>query len=126
MPLDHLAPAWETETARIRGIIGDVNREFSVKTRAWYYPKDGVTHFSADATSDASATDAQQAAEALLERIAGHRETYVRAIPCATSDRDFDTKTAMHRAFVRFSYMDCNGTRHLPEPSQTAGFGVIA
>lgn len=55
------------------------------------------------------------AARAVLNSVSG-KETHVRVMPEAESQRDFVSGEWKHRGYVRFSFFDRPGKLHEPEP----------
>lgn len=69
-----------------------------------------------EAISNASeAATALRAVQLVYETFTSKFESWVRAEPSATSERDFDTKLWRHRGYVRFSFEEHAGPVHAPE-----------
>src|SRR5262245_44385908 len=62
-----------------------------------------------------SAEIAKQAAQDLMDLIAGDCETFIRDEPWGDSDWDYDTNEVQHVGGVRFTTFDRPGPRHKPE-----------
>jgi hypothetical protein len=48
-------------------------------------------------------------AEHILNTMAAGKIAHIREKPCASSEKDFDTKEVTHNGYVRFSYLDRPG-----------------
>lgn len=57
--------------------------------------------------------DALNGAKLIFDRFGAGCERFIRVVPEASSERDFDTKELKHRGYTRFSFADKPGVDHV-------------
>ncbi len=87
----------------------------------------GFKHLYATTEGDSKA-DALEGAQAIFDAFAAGKEAFIRTMPEAFSDTDFDTKITSHKGFVRFSFGPHAGSHHFPvnDVQKIFGFGQVA
>jgi hypothetical protein len=83
-----------------------------------------VWHLYARSTGESN-KQALDAVRIIYEAFTKSFETWVRAMPEVSSDRDFNTQIMRHAGFVRFSFIKREGPIHPPEPSAGTTFAAI-
>lgn len=90
------------------------------------YNADDKYHHVYATTHGDSKDDALAGAQFVYDSFNKEKERFVRALPVANSEVDFDTKETNHRGFVRFSFSDKNGqTRLVDDSRKIPGIGAI-
>lgn len=84
-------------TARLIREIGPETLPPPEKTKDIYIPYQSV--WEADTPEEALAAARQW----VWDKISGHNGSFIRHVPDVSSERDFDSKLVIHRAFARVS-----------------------
>ena len=85
----------------------------------------GFKHLYATIDGDSHA-EAIEGAQSIYEGFGSNRECFIRVLPEAHSETDFDTKITRHRGFVRFSFGPNDGPHHMPSENSFIGFEKVA
>ena len=75
-------------------------------------------------TIGATLKDALAGATIVSDLFAKHRTAFIRAMPEAASDTNFDTKETKHCGYARFSFKLESGAWHLPETPKNTSIGL--
>lgn len=73
---------------------------------------DGMFHLYATTDGDTH-DDALAGAQEIYDTYANSHQSFIRSLPVATSERNFDTKQMRHRGFVRFWFLPTNGPNQI-------------